>query len=763
MLVRQELWSELNEFLDTTVTKFWYQNSATVSELTTIWQECTLDLDALCLLLTTTVKNTLQTTDNLATLEATVNTLTTNLTATLAPMVIRHAKELTALRREMAPKTSLHAAVEEVKTMVMTHFGDVTTTVTQMNDDMSALRALVEAHTTQMSTVAQMQGDLAALWAHVGGQTSTLPGVCDETPVDGRAAPPGLHAANDHDPAGTDAPGGVAALHTTMAPSQTLDRGPPGSGFTFSKQEVRAHWSGSGSRTGGLNARLLPFWNVTSPWNLYAPDARKLPVWNVTPPRNPYAPLHPIRNDSATCVHVRQSQPTLDGQEDRRIYEVFEEELLGGRIESPHHADRRCIARSSKVSPFDIAGLANSRYHGGEHGYDPLTMTIIHSCGYSENNSSDVIVSYNDIIHIRREVREHWDHPWGYSCGPQIDRILEKGLATFLRLTSLDVESAVEFYNNFHKTLLIYLLPVVPFDCISIKMGYEALCPPGLGLRQYGAILRVMMKILPHLIPWTDMQISSLISMVCMELNNGYSLLWRILKLTVSGFDPANLVKIPKWQNNDIFNFAIAIIWYFWLRTKKGVVYDHHTRSTTFLRLIDKPVYIDVIRTLLTCINNYYADEDEGYLPTNLCVMGLASQLHSNAQARAGAVVPRVRWVDGISQTWSVPVQGSPRLLGWTPLVGINHPQEIGGMVIRPQSGCFRADSLHMVDVAVTALTLGVMLVREDMCTRTRTKVIGHRISFAMLVAGRAVWLSAAICWRLLYSLRNTKWRLRRI
>jgi hypothetical protein len=62
-----------------------------------------------------------------------------------------------------------------------------------------------------------------------------------------------------------------------------------------------------------------------------------------------------------------------------------------------------------------------------------------------------------------------------------------------------------------------------------------------------------------------------------------------------------------------------------------------------------------------------------------------------------------------------------------------------------------------MVDVAMTALTLGVMLVREDMCAQSRTKVIGHRISFAMLVAGRAMGRSTAICWWLVYSLRNTK------
>jgi hypothetical protein len=35
---------------------------------------------------------------------------------------------------------------------------------------------------------------------------------------------------------------------------------------------------------------------------------------------------------------------------------------------------------------------------------------------------------------------------------------------------------------------MIFLLPVMPFDCISIKMGFEALCPPGLGVNKYAVI-----------------------------------------------------------------------------------------------------------------------------------------------------------------------------------------------------------------------------------------------------------------------------------
>jgi hypothetical protein len=59
---------------------------------------------------------------------------------------------------------------------------------------------------------------------------------------------------------------------------------------------------------------------------------------------------------------------------------------------------------------------------------------------------------------------------------------MEKGLSLFSCLTTLTIDAAVEFYDSLHKLLLIYLLPVMPFDCISLKMGFVALCPPGLGI-----------------------------------------------------------------------------------------------------------------------------------------------------------------------------------------------------------------------------------------------------------------------------------------
>ncbi len=212
------------------------------------------------------------------------------------------------------------------------------------------------------------------------------------------------------------------------------------------------------------------------------------PFRNKVPPTDPYRPSRPAG------LQVDGNRPRGES-----VDEV--EASLGGRIILPRHADHHQQALASRISPMDIVHLGNTHYHGGHHGYSQLTMNIVHNCGFTELNTTDVIMSYNKIIHLHTEVLAHWEHPRQYYSGPQVDRILDKGISLFPRLTMLTVDATVEFYDNLHKTSLIYLLPVLPFDCISIKMGFKALCPPGLGLPGYAIIARVLMEVLPKLLP----------------------------------------------------------------------------------------------------------------------------------------------------------------------------------------------------------------------------------------------------------------------
>jgi hypothetical protein len=129
---------------------------------------------------------------------------------------------------------------------------------------------------------------------------------------------------------------------------------------------------------------------------------------------------------------------------------------------------------AKKISPLDVVQLENAQYHGGTKGYEPLTMSVVHHCGYTEINLNCVILSYNEIINLHDYVLENWEHPRGYFKAPQLERIIEKDLQSFPCLVFFDVDVTLEFYNALHKTSFLYLLLEMPFDCISIKMGYKA-------------------------------------------------------------------------------------------------------------------------------------------------------------------------------------------------------------------------------------------------------------------------------------------------
>jgi hypothetical protein len=59
----------------------------------------------------------------------------------------------------------------------------------------------------------------------------------------------------------------------------------------------------------------------------------------------------------------------------------------------------------------------------------------------------------------------------------------------------------VQFYDNFQKTGSVYLLPVMSFDAVNLKLGFEGLCPPGLGVDRYASIAAAMMEVVPRLLP----------------------------------------------------------------------------------------------------------------------------------------------------------------------------------------------------------------------------------------------------------------------
>jgi len=126
-----------------------------------------------------------------------------------------------------------------------------------------------------------------------------------------------------------------------------------------------------------------------------------------------------------------------------------------------------------------------------------------------------------------------WENCRTQQSGPSVDRILENGPLVFPKLDSLEVSATVDFYDKLHKTSALFLLPLMLFDAINLNTGFEGLCPPGLGLQRYAEIAGVLMEVLPRLLPTSDSQVTSLVTVVQAESNNGFDLLWRILELAV--------------------------------------------------------------------------------------------------------------------------------------------------------------------------------------------------------------------------------------
>jgi hypothetical protein len=299
------------------------------------------------------------------------------------------------------------------------------------------------------------------------------------------------------------------------------------------------------------------------------------------------------------------------------------------------------VAQLAGHSPLDAAALACKEYHGYENGYYPLTADIIRRCGYRDALGG-VTPSCNDIIFIHRQVMDAWVNRQAQRCGPSVDRILEKGLPIFPKLLSLTTAAMVEFYDKFQKTSALFLLPLMMFDAISLNMGFERLCPPGLGLHRYAEIAGDLMEVLPRLLPTLDSQISSLVTFVRAESNNGFNLLWRVLELTVPGFDPSMQVSAPIWMDDDIVDFCLLFVLYFRLMAKKGLCHDERTKSITFIQAVQDHAYVDVITTLQAHIDTFISKDDYGYLPPNLYLMGLATQINKNARARVREVLPGV-------------------------------------------------------------------------------------------------------------------------
>jgi len=140
----------------------------------------------------------------------------------------------------------------------------------------------------------------------------------------------------------------------------------------------------------------------------------------------------------------------------------------------------------------------------------------------------------------------------------------------------------------------------------------------------------------------------------------------------VPGFDPTVPIRVPVWTDmEDIFHFAQSFLLFFRLQAKVRFYYDDRTRSGMFLRGVQSTEYADTVTTLLSHVNTFRQEFDDGYLPPHLRVHGLATSIHQATLARLRDVTtPRVRLVTEAGQAgdFSLPrgqpsrVQGVPQV-----------------------------------------------------------------------------------------------------
>ncbi len=133
----------------------------------------------------------------------------------------------------------------------------------------------------------------------------------------------------------------------------------------------------------------------------------------------------------------------------------------------------------------------------------------------------------------------------------------------------LETQLAIEFYDKFQELSALYLLPIMPFGAVHLKYNFEGLFIPGLGTECYAECVVAMMEVLPRLIPTSYTKVQAKPLSVWVESRNGYDLFWRVLELTVPGFDPTVPLEQPRWDcDMDILEFGRQHKLYFRLQAK---------------------------------------------------------------------------------------------------------------------------------------------------------------------------------------------------
>jgi hypothetical protein len=111
--------------------------------------------------------------------------------------------------------------------------------------------------------------------------------------------------------------------------------------------------------------------------------------------------------------------------------------------------------------------------------------------------------------------------------------------------------------------------------------------------------------------------------------------LWRILEITVAGFNPTLPLEQPQWSRDmDILEFGHRHELYFRLQAKQNVYFSSRHRTGIFLRAMASSKYVDIVTNIQANIDAYRNPDNNTFLPQHFRLTNVTALIHNSAKAR---------------------------------------------------------------------------------------------------------------------------------
>ena len=230
---------------------------------------------------------------------------------------------------------------------------------------------------------------------------------------------------------------------------------------------------------------------------------------------------------------------------------------------------------------------------------------------------------YDKIANVKALILENWSVAG--RIGPIRKYMLNSD--SFDPLVDVQPSSVLAFYDDLHTKAAFYLIGLTPFDAINLTFPVYGLFLPGLGRDKYHLMAASLFAILQKHLPSSNADIANQIAIVNNLGNDGYLLLWNILKMTIPAFDNQKSHPEPDWhQYKDIARFATAYTTFHRFERLRGRALTDKEKTFKFLSGIKEVAYSGVLATLRIQIQAHIPDpcDAPGSLPTALQIGSLA-------------------------------------------------------------------------------------------------------------------------------------------